>query len=415
MFFNSTKEKFIFYSIPAILFSLIPFFLITGPFLSDLSISLIGLLFLIYCFKKKNFSFFHNKYFYFFLIFCFYLILNTLINNFNLDSLKISFFYFRYGIFVIAISTLLNVDDKFKKYFFYCIFVCFSVLILDGFYEYFIGNNILGWKFYPNRLGSFFGNELILGSYISRLLPIFFGLYLLIFKKKNKLFFLVLLIFILSEVLTFLSGERVAFFYINLSAFFIILLSKKLLKLRLFSISSGILLIIIISFVNPTAKERIFDQTYNQMTEDNKKYIFSELHNSLYVTAYKMFLDNKTLGVGVKNFRKFCSNEKYYTNQFSCNTHPHNAYIQILAETGIVGLFFLLIVLFYFCKHIFKHLMLKFKGKNYFSDFEICILSGIAIFLWPFVPTGNVFNNWVNITLILNLPFLIWSRNLNKR
>ena len=59
--------------------------------------------------------------------------------------------------------------------------------------------------------------------------------------------------------------------------------------------------------------------------------------------------------------------------------------------------------------------MLKFKGKNYFSDFEICILSGIAIFLWPFVPTGNVFNNWVNITLILNLPFLIWSRNLNKR
>jgi O-antigen ligase len=415
MFFNSTKEKFIFYSIPAILFSLIPFFLITGPFLSDLSISLIGLLFLIYCFKKKNFSFFHNKYFYFFLIFCFYLILNSLINNFNLDSLKISFFYFRYGIFVIAISTLLTTNDKFKKYFFYCIFVCFSVLILDGFYEYFIGKNTLGWKFYPNRLGSFFGNELILGSYISRLLPIFFSLYLLIFKKKNKLFFLVVLIFILSEVLTFISGERVAFFYINLSAIFIILFSKKLLKLRFFLLLSSILLIIIISFMNPTAKERIFDQTYNQMNDYNKKYIFSELHNSLYVTAYKMFLDNKTLGVGVKNFRQFCSSEKYYTNKFSCNTHPHNAYIQILAETGIVGFFFLLTVLFYFCKYIFKHLMLKFKGKNYFSDFEICILSGIAIYLWPFVPTGNVFNNWVNITLILNLPFLIWSRNLNKR
>ena len=54
MIFYSLKEKFIFYNLPVILFSLIPFFLITGPFLSDLSISLISLLFLIYCVKKKK-------------------------------------------------------------------------------------------------------------------------------------------------------------------------------------------------------------------------------------------------------------------------------------------------------------------------------------------------------------------------
>ena len=122
MIFNSVKEKFFFYKIPTILFSLIPLFLITGPFLSDLSISLISLLFLIYCLKNKNFSYFKNKYFLFFLIFCGYLILNSLVNNFNLDSLKISFFYFRYGIFVIAIFALLKTDYKFLKHFFYCIF-----------------------------------------------------------------------------------------------------------------------------------------------------------------------------------------------------------------------------------------------------------------------------------------------------
>ena len=55
MVFHSSKEKLIFYNIPIILFSLIPLFLITGPFLTDLSISLIGLFFLIYCFKKKTF------------------------------------------------------------------------------------------------------------------------------------------------------------------------------------------------------------------------------------------------------------------------------------------------------------------------------------------------------------------------
>lgn len=421
MIFYSLKEKFIFYNLPAILFVLIPLFLITGPFLSDLSISLISLLFLVYCIKEKNFSYFKNKYFYFFLIFWVYLIFNSLINNFNIDSLKISFFYFRYGVFVVAIVAILNVDDKIIKYFFYCIFICFASLILDGFYQYFVGENIFGLKSPQSfRASSFFHDEMILGSYLSRLWPIFFGLSIFIFKKKNKLFVLFILIFILSETLIFLSGDRSAFFYVNLSAIFVILFSKKLLKLRLFTLLVTILLIIIISFINPVAKERVFDQTLKQMNlgkenKDKPFYIFSEGHNGHYISAYKMFLDNKILGVGVKNFRNICSDERYYTDVNSCSTHPHNSYVQILAETGIIGFLFLITILFYFCKFIFKHLIYKLKGKYYFNDFEICILSGIVIYLWPFVPTGSVFNNWLNIAMILNFPFLLWSRNQTRK
>ena len=425
MTFNSIKEKFIFYNFSVVLFSLIPFFLITGPFLSDLSVSLISILFLIYCLKKKNFSYFQNKYFYFFLIFWGYLIFNTLINNFNLDSLKISFFYLRYGIFIIAIVTLLNTDDKFIKYFFYCMLICFTALILDGFYQYFIGENILGWK-NSHRTSSFFGDEKILGSYLSRLWPIFFGLSMFIFKQKDKLFFLFILIFILSEALIFLSGDRSSFFYINLSAIFVILFSQKLAKLRLITLLSSIVLLVIISFVNPTAKERVFDQTLSQMNlaDDKTKtseqreregiYIFSKQHTHQYITAYRMFLDNKILGVGVKNFRNFCGDKKYEKSKLSCSTHPHNTYFQILSETGIIGFLFLIFALLYFCKYVFKHIILKFKRKYYFTDFEICILSGIAIYVWPIVPTGNIFNNWLNIIMILNFPFLIWSRRQIK-
>ena len=417
MFFASINEKLIFYSIPVILFSLIPFFLITGPFLSDLSISLIALLFLYYCFKHKNFSYFNNKYFYFFLFFWIYLIFNSLFNNFNLQSFKISFFYFRYGVFVVAVIALLNTDDKFKNYFFYCLFVSFFILILDGYYEYFVGHNMLGNKFYQTRLSSFFGDKLILGSYLTRLWPIFFGLSLIFFKKKNKFYYILLIFFILSEILIFLSGERVAFFYINLSAFFVILFSNKLSKLRLLVLLSSFFLIITISLINPIAKERIFDLTLRQMnifSQNEKKYIFSKQHNEMYITAYKMFQDNKIFGVGVKNFRNFCNDKKYYTNANSCSTHPHNTYLQILAELGIVGFIFLITVLFYFCKYVYKHLMLKIKGKYYFTDFEICILSGIAIYLWPIVPTGNVFNNWLTIALLLNLPFLAYNRTSSR-
>ncbi|MBD1155091.1 O-antigen ligase family protein [Pelagibacterales bacterium SAG-MED18] len=421
MTFESSKEKFIFYNFPVILFSLIPFFLITGPLLSDLSVSLISLLFLIYCIYKKNFSYFKNKYFYFFLVFWIYLVINSLLINFNLDSLKISFFYFRYGIFVVAIFNFFILDDKFIKYFFYCIFFCFLALVLDGFYEYFMGKNVLGWESSSSRTSSFFGEEKILGSYLSRLWPIFFGLSTIIFTKKNKLFFILILIFILSEVLIFLSGDRTAFLYINLSSIFIIMFSYKLFKLRLMTLLTSVFLILIISYVNPTAKERVFDKTLEQMNLNNNSgeetiYIFTKTHTYQYITAYKMYLDNKLLGVGVKNFRKFCNDKKYnYKNsKLSCNIHPHNYYIQILTETGIIGFIFLIIIVFYFFKLLFKHILLKFKNKYYFNDFEICILAGILIYIWPITPTGNVFNNWLNIIMIVNLPFLIWSRNSNK-
>ena len=422
MIFHSINERFIYYTVPIILFSLLPFFLITGPFLSDLSVSFISLLFLTHCLKEKNFSYFKNKYFYFFLIFWSYLIINSLINNFNFDSLKISFFYFRYGVFVIAIVALLEVDDKFMKYFFYCIFICFTVLIIDGLYQYLVGKNILGWKL-VGRVTSFFGEEKILGSYLSRLWPIFFGLSILVLNKTNKTFFLFILIFILSEALIFVSGDRTSFFYINLSAVLVIFLSQKVFKLRLITLLSSILLIVVISVINPTAKERLIDYTFSQMNvvkETKKKhemvgrYIFSMQHNHHYLTAYRMFLDNKILGVGVKNFRNFCNDEKYKESRFSCSTHPHNSYLQILTEIGMIGFLFLMGILLVFCRFIFKHMLLKMRGKYYFTDFEICVLSGIAIYLWPFIPTGNVFNNWLNIAMILNLPFLIWSRKLTK-
>ena len=185
----SYKENFFFYKIPTILFSLLPLFLVTGPLLSDLSISIISILFLIYCFIKKNFTFFQNKYFYFFLIFWIYLIINSLFNNFNLNSIKISIFFFRYGVFVIAIATLLQFNHNFIKHFFYCILFCFTILLLDGYFQYFnpSGGNIIGLSSRSaGRVSSFFGEELILGSYLSRLWPIFFGLSIFLINKKSK-------------------------------------------------------------------------------------------------------------------------------------------------------------------------------------------------------------------------------------
>ena len=99
----------------------------------------------------------------------------------------------------------------------------------------------------------------------------FFGLSIIILKRKNTLFPLFILIFILSEALIFLSGDRTAFFYINLSAIFVIIFSSGLAKLRLFTLLSSIALIVVISFINPTAKQRVIDKTFDQMNLNDEK------------------------------------------------------------------------------------------------------------------------------------------------
>ena len=82
-------------------------------------------------------------------------------------------------------------------------------------------------------------------------------------------------------------------------------------------------------------KKSIFDQIKN-----TDIYIFSHRHQQHYLSAYMIYLDNKIIGIGPKNFRNICKQEKYLTNKYSCTTHPHNTFAQFLSETGIIGFTF---------------------------------------------------------------------------
>ena len=114
-------------------------------------------------------------------------------------------------------------------------------------------------------------------------------------------------------------------------------------------------------------------------------------------------------------FRETCKEEKYQV--FSdedhsingCQTHPHHFMLQLITETGIIGLFpvvavFLLSV-FYLFTNFFMPL---FKKRVILSDEKIMFMSTIIINLWPFVPSGNFFNNYLSILIYFPLGFLIY-------
>ena len=405
-------------NISYLLITLLPLFLITGPFLSDLSIIFISLVFVYKSLKEKKFHYYKSIFFKFFLIFWFYLVVNSLLQYPDLSSLKKTLPYIRFGLYALSIWYFIDLDNNILKNLFLSFCLCFLILVIDGYIQFYFGKNLLGYALSEEgRISSFFKDELILGSYLSRLFPILFGL--LIFLKFDKKFYYGFgLLFVLIECLTFLSGERSAFFYINLSAIFMIIMLKGI-KLFRFSIwLFSFILIIFISNISDSTRSRMIDKTIEQTGlsgNESEKYIFSEQHQDHYISALKMFKQNIFLGVGVRNFRNYCSDEKYYVSELSCSTHPHNTYIQFLAETGLLGFIFLLTVFVLFSFHCIKDLYFQIKNKVYFDNFEVCLMSAILITIWPIVPTGNFFNNYLSIIYYFPVGILLWkikNRNL---
>jgi len=44
---------------------------------------------------------------------------------------------------------------------------------------------------------------------------------------------------------------------------------------------------------------------------------------------------------------------------------------------------------------------------------ESAILIGIFVNLWPLIPTGNFFNNWLSIIYYLPVAYYIYEKNSN--
>jgi len=257
-----------------------------------------------------------------------------------------------------------------------------------------------------------------MGSYLSRLFPLLFALFLIKKKQKYEIYFIGLL-FILVDILIFMSGERAAFFFLNLSTVFVIILIKEYQKFRLVTFVIAIICVVILSLNSSKLNERMFKgpaQNMGLVESSNESVIFTPEHDSLIRTAYNMFKDKPILGHGPKMFRVKCKNEKYATGISSCMTHPHNFYIQLMAETGIIGFLFLFSVLGYVIYTVLRQLKsIILSQKRHLTDYQICLLGGILINVWPLSTNGNFFNNWLMIVYSLPIGFYLQSIYSKKK
>ena len=407
--FNKDKYNFVLCS----LIYFLPFSLITGPFLPDLTISLISLIFLKKILLKKELKkYFNNIFSYIFFIFYIYIIIRSLTSNNPLLSLESSLFFIRFLIFIIVTKYLYENIKNFNFNFFVAILIPLIIIIFDGSMQLFFGHNMFLQDKPGNRLYLFTSNEWIFGSYASRILPLLFAFVFLNTYKSFIFILIAITVLVMFDLLIFSSGERAAFFLLSLSTVYIIILTKKYKYIRLISLIISIFFIYLLLTFSTEIKYRMIDQTAEQIGLGYEyTNIFSDQHQRHYFTAYKMFIDKPIFGHGPKMFREVCK-EAEYKHFNGCSTHPHNVPLHFLSETGIIGFFFYLVIVFYLSTVSLRQFYLKFIKKSfYIEDHKICLLACILISSWPLIPSGSIFNNWLAIINFLPIGFLLSNNN----
>ena len=94
------------------------------------------------------------------------------------------------------------------------------------------------------------------------------------------------------------------------------------------------------------------------------------------------------------------------SDNYSCSSHPHNFYLQILAETGIIGFVIFLFIFFLFILNFIKFFNFKKQTINYFQYFA---LFSLIVQLLPILPSGNFFNNWLSLIMFYSLGYYFYG------
>ena len=131
-------------------------------------------------------------------------------------------------------------------------------------------------------------------------------------------------------------------------------------------------------------------------------YKMSNTYVKEFKAGYMTWKINKFFGGGIKSFVTNCGR----ANVPNCVTHPHNYYLEILAELGLFGLFLILAIFFII---IFKSFI-----KKYFTNSKLkqnyLIVPSIFLFLFeifPFKNTGSFFSTQNATYLFLIMSILI--------
>jgi O-antigen ligase len=378
-----------------------PFCQVMGPFWVNFFLILASVIFIYESIKKNFYNKIKLNWIYFYLFFVFYNILHSFFATDILNSLQSSLFQFRYLLFslfiFLCISNAKNIEFIIKFWLVLVLLVSF-----DTIYQYFFLQNIFGLPIRGTRPSGVFGKELVVGAFIAYIsVPIIFYYFNKFHNLNLKGKFLYSLIYLFLFTTVALTGERLSFLIFFVSSIIIFIFNTSFKKSIILSMTLFIFLMTI--YFNSSS--------FNSRVKDFSNILgnfYDSSYGRLWESGYLLFEKNKIFGVGLKNYRVDCDNQidprPESIPQF-CSSHPHNFFLEILSETGLVGfsIFFIFFVhLIFYLKDKIKSL----KNDEFFKKYSSLLYGNILILLiyvWPLKTSGSFFTTWNGSFFWLNL------------
>ena len=388
---------------------------ILGPFYLNFILVLGSLFFLYFLIRNSSYKVFRGwNWIYLYLFFVFYnfirgMFASDYINAMHNSLSQIRFILFSLFIFF-CISNLKNLKLIINVWLILVFLVALDVIFQSLFLKDIFGFPIAAGM----RASGPFGKELIAGAFMSyTLVPLIFY-----FFQKNlklglfyKIFYIIFYIFFFLAIA--LTGERLSFliFFISSMIFLFFYTGIKKFIITSFLLFSFIVMLYFTSIA--------FQKRTNDLINISNNF-YKSSYGRLWESGLMLFEKNKLLGVGLKNYRVDCDKQTdprpESVPQF-CSTHPHNFFIELLRETGLVGFF--IFFTFFGSLIFFMHKRLgDFRKKNYFKEYYPLLFGNILIlivYVWPLKTSGSFFTTWNGSFFWLNLGlFLLITKKKYK-
>ncbi len=400
-----------------ILIIIFPLTLIIGSAVVNIFLILISILTVYEIYKRSEILEPIKVIFWTFSLFYIILLISSFYAENFIEAFKASFSQLRFFLFTIFIYYFFK-PEKYLKLLVNFWTIILVLVSLDTLLQFFTGIDIFGYNAegyildkrtflspYIGRLSGPFGDELIVGAFLAKistpLIIYYLGMHKF-YNLKDKILVFIILSLLLLTILA--SGERTSFLIIII-CFTIFLLFQDIKKLFIF-ISTLIIFIFLIYSSN-----NFFQKRTNETLQIIKN-IPQSSYGRIYHSSIEVWKKNKFFGTGLKNYHVNCIKLKDPSpnniHNFCSPNHSHNFFLQILTETGIVGMIFFYIFIFFLFKSFFKKILVIKTINDKYKYFACGSLFLATYTVLPsIIPSGSFFTTWNGSFFWLHMGFVL--------